>query len=991
MVGRRSSLSRRWAAEQYRWGLGYPSPTPAPGGAGPALPPASPVDTFPLAPLPVRFEILIGTVWVDITASYLAEPGGDDGGEVYGRDTPQIKRGRSDETATLQTSALNFTVNNRDGRYSPRNPLSPYYGKFGQNTTVRCSVQSTTAMVTDPVDPLMAAVVAAPNTPLLITGDLDIRIDADVDNWTRLALAARYNTTGDKRSWMWGTDPDGFVMFYWSTDGTLPNRTVITSTVPAPTWPGRRTLRVTLDVDNGASGSTVTFYYGDTTAGPWTQIGDPVITAGVTSVFAGNATLEVAGRSAESGQHLPMRGRINTFQLMSGIGGTLVADPDFTVQPLGVGSFHDTVAAAQNLWTLQNGSAINDRRFRFHGEISDLPKSWDLTGRDVYIPVTAQGILRRLQQGNSPLRSAVRRGIEALTIAAPVQYWAMEDASGSTTFASALSGGAPMRFTGTPNLATFTGYAGSSPIPTLGSGLMTAIIPAYVSTGFIAVRFLLAPPAAGSPDAALLMSLSFTGTLARLDVRWDTFGAGSFQVLGYDADGVQIFAPSNLADLDGGLFRISIELTQNGTQIDHAQWQTEVGVSGGGGIGATLAANTFGRLTRIQLNGSGTLTDMPLGHLSVHTTDSSILDITNELDGWTGEPAGWRVSRLCDEEGIDFRQIGSFGDREQFATMDSVVAHCVQMGPQSASALVALLQECADADGGMLFEPRDTVGIGYRSRTSMYNQPPAITIGYTANELARVPTPVDDDQNTRNLIIVSRKDGSSATAELTAGAKSTLPPPAGVGRGYDETPTINILRDEELPDHAGWRLLLGTVDEDRWPQVAVSRENLAVQANPVLSAAVQRAEVGDRILVTDPPATLPPDDVSQLIEGYTEALGGYTHAFSFNCSPESPYRVGVLDDAVLGVADTDGSELAFAVDASAVTLFVAVTDGPVWSTAAGDVPFDISVGGEVMTVTAVAGASSPQTFTVTRSVNGVVKAHLEESDVRLTQPMILSF
>jgi len=35
----------------------------------------------------------------------------------------------------------------------------------------------------------------------------------------------------------------------------------------------------------------------------------------------------------------------------------------------------------------------------------------------------------------------------------------------------------------------------------------------------------------------------------------------------------------------------------------------------------------------------------------------------------------------------------------------------------------------------------------------------------------------------------------------------------------------------------------------------------------------------------------------------------------------------------------------------------------------------VVVGGERITFTAVTGASSPQTVTMTRSVNGVVKAH----------------
>ena len=43
-----------------------------------------------------------------------------------------------------------------------------------------------------------------------------------------------------------------------------------------------------------------------------------------------------------------------------------------------------------------------------------------------------------------------------------------------------------------------------------------------------------------------------------------------------------------------------------------------------------------------------------------------------------------------------------------------------------------------------------------------------------------------------------------------------------------------------------------------------------------------------------------------------------------------------------------------------------------------------------MTVTNITGSSSPQTFTVIRSVNGVAKAQTAGTDVRLWQPMILS-
>jgi hypothetical protein len=55
------------------------------------------------------------------------------------------------------------------------------------------------------------------------------------------------------------------------------------------------------------------------------------------------------------------------------------------------------------------------------------------------------------------------------------------------------------------------------------------------------------------------------------------------------------------------------------------------------------------------------------------------------------------------------------------------------------------------------------------------------------------------------------------------------------------------------------------------------------------------------------------------------------------------------------------------------------------------VNFDITVGGERMTVTNIAGGSSPQTFTVTRSVNGVSKTHLVNTPVRLFQPGVYGF
>ncbi|MFD0800028.1 hypothetical protein ACFQZU_01675, partial [Streptomonospora algeriensis] len=76
-------------------------------------------------PLPITTEIQLDGQWVDIS------------GDVRDSDAVAIKRGRSDEAGTADPSKLSLKLNNRDGKYSPRNPYSPYYGQLRRNTPIR--------------------------------------------------------------------------------------------------------------------------------------------------------------------------------------------------------------------------------------------------------------------------------------------------------------------------------------------------------------------------------------------------------------------------------------------------------------------------------------------------------------------------------------------------------------------------------------------------------------------------------------------------------------------------------------------------------------------------------------------------------------------------------------------------------------------------------------------------------------------------------------
>ncbi|MGH6693424.1 MAG: hypothetical protein ACREF4_22370, partial [Gammaproteobacteria bacterium] len=263
---------------------------------------------------------------------------------------------------------------------------------------------------------------------------------------------------------------------------------------------------------------------------------------------------------------------------------------------------------------------------------------------------------------------------------------------------------------------------------------------------------------------------------------------------------------------------------------------------------------------------------------------------------------------------------------------------------------------------------------------SMYNQAAALELDFDAAEIAAALDPAVDDQQTRNDVTVVRREGSRFRAVDEVG-------PLGVDAigSYDTQVTINPVGDTFLPNQAGWRLHLGTTDDDRWPKVSVD-----LDAAPTLADAVSAVRPGDRIDLVNLPVTLAAaGSASLLVQGWTEELGSHRRTVTFNCTPESPWRVGKYAAAAGATGskyDTDGSQLAAAVTASATTFDVATTRGPLWTGVDAEDGFDIHVGGERMTVTDIVTEASPQTFTVIRWVNGVVKAHPAGAPVRLWQP-----
>jgi hypothetical protein len=902
-------------------------------------------------------ELLAGDAWTDITD------------RVYLRDRITITRGRQDQGSRVDPGSCTLTLNNKAGHFSPRNPMSPLYGLIGRNTPIRVSAVGGNPWLD--LDGTTDDVASTPAVSALnVTGDIDIRAEAAL-NWRdpdlKQGIAGRWDST---QVWLLSAYQGTIRITWWDSLGF---RWFVSGTVPND-MPARAAVRATIDVDNGAGGATATIYWSDSITGTWTQI--HAATATGTQTLATNSTPLTVSPTDTSGV-VPAAGALYALQVRDGIDGIPVADADFTAQTPGATAFTDDAGLD---WTVGTG-ALSNRHVRFLGEISAWPTRWDASGGDVYVPVQAGGIMRRLGQGASPLDSTLRRRVASADHL--LGYWPLEDGQNSTQAASGLPGGTPAAVTGL-TWASDSSLGGSSALPVVGSdgALLTATAAATAATGWHVECVYKLPTLPASLTAILRVRV----TGAAIHEAVVSASTSAIRIEAFDSTGASLAhfdftTASAIGDFAGQWNRLIVTVADDGggTCRVIAAWPSIADSTWWAAM--TTCTSGLGRVPSVVGPWSPALTGLAVGHLSVfdvHATwDGTNLTFGTTIydsadSGFDGETATGRVTRLCGEEGIPL-------------AFPYGLAGTAGMGPQRPASVLDLLEEAADADVGVLYEARDSIALAYRPRTTLYNQTPALALDYTVRgEVAPPLEPVEDDTATRNDITVSRPSGSSARAVLNTGALSVQAPPTGVGR-YTTSQTANVQSDTQLPDLAGWLLHLGTWDEPRYPQVTV---NLA--AGPWLRGDACAVDLGDLITIANLPVWLPPGDIRAMVQGYTEIIGVFDWTIAYNCTPGSPWTVAVLEDEVLGRCDTDGSELAADVAADDTTISVAVTAGPLWTVDPAQYPFDLRVGGEIVTATACSGASSPQTVTVTRAVNGIVRGWDAGTDVRLANPMTLA-
>jgi hypothetical protein len=906
---------------------------------------------FPYTVLDQRIDILLSGVWTDIT-DYVQRRDG----------LVRIRRGRSDQASSMERSTANMSINNRDGRFSVGNPTGPYYGVLNRNTPLRISLPAATSYLRMP-GTADADEIACPDAAALgITGDIDIRIDLGLDTWrSAQRLAGKWRVTSNQGSWRFDVSESGLLQLTWSTDGTLVAVVTATSTLPVPVAADHRNaVRVTLDVNNGAGGNTATFYTSDTINGTWTQLGDPVVTSGTTSIFDSTAPLEVGsvsdlttGPLVTSPAVTQTTGEIYAFQLRSGIAGTVVANPDFTIQTAGDDSFADT-AGTPNTWTIAGAATIDNRDYRFHGEVPAWPSRWDSTGTDIWVPIEASGVTRRLNRTSPTLYSALRRAVTK-SDNLPVAYWPCEDDTGSTSIASGLPGGMSMEVVGSPNYATSSAFDCSDSLPTVNLSAWNGAVPTYTATGEMEFKFLLKLPTTPLTDGVALTRVFTTGTSYTWDIGYRTANGGSILVLVWDSSGVLVSTGTAVTNLNGLALRVTMWASQNGANIDYSLETRRVDTGAISNTTNSITGKTVGAAVRVYVSPGSDVGDAAFGHISIRDTVTD--EPLTQLQAYLGETAGRRIERLCLEEDVEFRNQGD---------LDASMA----MGPQLVASLTSLIGDAVTADGGMLYEPRQGLELGYRTRSSLYNQPVTLTLDYSAGELAGELQPLGDDQDLENDVVATRVRGSSARVVATEGMLT----PALIGT-YPGQISVNVQTDDILEDIAGWRVHLGTVEEDRFPSISVNLANTRIAADTALVAEASIVDMGDRINVTNPLAGQTPDTIDQLVQGSTETLGNYERFITWNTSPASSYDVLQLNDDTYGKWDTGGSVLGVAATSTATTLIVYTTQDddtkvrPNWTEDSGEYPFGLKTGGEAVTATAGAPLAA-DTFTRTVASGG---------------------
>lgn len=851
--------------------------------------------------LDVRFDLFHSDRWNEIPNEDTRNSMAQDGGMT-------VKRGRPDESGSVTPTECRFSLNNRNGKYSLRNPFSPLAGLINRNSPVRIrfpglpehtpsSVRSTSGGIGDFVttldvdkpegteagDMLIAyqCTERANNNTTTPTGGgwRELLIDnqipvsgegstAGIRVWWKVATNTEPSTytftheaTGNENfiviiAAVRDVEPDSIPVF--STTTYADRDSAVTDVVtPSTMPPGSESTELRF-----VRGEPASFDPGSVWTAPtgFTKNED-------LADINGFLTATLASRTHDDRPPEPTG--FHTFTVDNPSGGVR-----------GFAGIHAT--------TINIASAENPQ-VRAAVEVADWPTRWEWSGSDVWSPVQASGITRRLSR-QPALKGTIERAVERLSDLAeetssadPVAYWPMNDGTDATQMAG-RGRAQPLNIGSEIQPGRVDGPLGDGDTAEMkidsGSRRISGPLPALSFDAEINVHWEFSCwvkiEQSGFGGTTAIYDLSTSGDAARWRVSASTT---TVTAEGFDDDGVSTGLSTTVSTniLDGAWHLVWLKVRQRTAASVGLNLVVDNDVDNQGNNSGLDNAGVPESIAFLTTSASS-IDSKSVSHAVLwraRTGRFTGTEVFNAGLGFRNELPTERVARLSQEESVPCKVIGT----------SSAASF---MGPQSMSSLLSLLTECEIADGGVLFEPRD-FGLKFRSLTTMYNQVPVAEFTYNAKSEVVTPfDPVDDDQSLRNDITASRPGGSSARAVLVSGPLSIRLPPNGAGV-YDDDFTVNVQSDNQLPNYANWQLFLGTLDETRFPVITFDLFGLFEFGKIELLENAAAMDVSQRFTIDNLPPWVTGMLIDQLVFGFDETITEFAWEVTTNNVPASPF------------------------------------------------------------------------------------------------------
>ena len=286
-------------------------------------------------------------------------------------------------------------------------------------------------------------------------------------------------------------------------------------------------------------------------------------------------------------------------------------------------------------------------------------------------------------------------------------------------------------------------------------------------------------------------------------------------------------------------------------------------------------------------------------------------------------------------------------------------------------------QETAQAERGLFFvSPGGTIRMADRYARGMSSTPAATFDQEADTSGSDYSAPLRDAQIVNRVTVTTVAGGTAGAQDVFSQALN------GVLTGSH---SLNLNDTIQAGDYAAWVVSQFAYPRPRIASVTV---DLLTSSTVGIYSSAFALDIGSRIKVTGLPTT----GVSTVFEGFVE---GFTEVYSLNevsltldTSAVTPGEI-VLDDTKLGRFTANGETTA-GINAVSTSLSVGANPGFYWTGA--DLPYDIVVGTEQMTVTGGTAPSPSQTLTVTRGVNGTTAtAHNAGEQVNIANEIVLGY